>query len=80
MFFDSNAVRLSAVILIVTTIILVIIKPPIFFSSTGHLKSIGFNYSDQETPVTLGLFLYGCLVPVYLIILLTDNQFNIIDK
>ena len=74
MFFESKAIRLSTIFLIILTTLLVMIKPSLFFSSQGDLKSQGFTYNERVTPVTMGMCLYGALIPLYLLVVFTSED------
>ena len=72
MFFNSNAFRITAFIFILVTALITLIKPPIFFNKEGELKSFDVTYTDETTPVTFGIFIYGFLVTIYIIVIFID--------
>jgi ABC-type glucose/galactose transport system permease subunit len=74
MFFNSNAFRVTAFIFILTTILISIIKPSLFFDSEGHSKIFGLNYDDRMTPLPFGVFIYGFLAIIYLLIVFIDSK------
>lgn len=76
MFFNSNAFRITAFIFILITALIALIKPSIFFNNDGQLKSFAFAYTDQTTPLPFGVFLYGFLILLYIIIIFIDSRIS----
>ena len=74
MFFNNSAFRITAFIFIITTSLLALIQPPLFFSNDGRIKAFSFNYTDETTPVTFGLFIYTFLVLLYIFIIFIDAR------
>jgi len=74
MFFNSNAFRITAFIFIVVTALVVLIKPLLFFDKDGQLKSFGFEYNEQTTPLPFGVFIYGFLIVLYIFIIFIDSR------
>lgn len=74
MFFYSNAFRITAFIFIIVTVLLTLIKPAIFFDGDGQLKAFGLTYNDQTTPIPFGVFIYGFLILLYMIVIFLDSR------
>ena len=77
MLFNSNAFRKTSFIFIIIVLLIILLKPPIFFTDDGQLKSFGFNYDDQNTPVPLYAFIYTCLILIYGIVVLLENKLQL---
>ena len=74
MFINNNAFRITAFIFIITTSLLALIQPPLFFGQNGRIKAFSFNYTDETTPITFGLFIYSFLVVLYVFIIFIDAR------
>jgi len=74
MFFNSNAFRITAFIFIVVTALVTLIKPLLFFNKDGQLKSFGFQYNDQTTPLPFCVFIYGFLIILYIFVIFIDAR------
>ena len=74
MFFNSNAFRVTAFIFILVTTLITLIKPLFFFDKDGQLKLFGFSYDDQTTPLPFGVFIYGFLSFIYLLIIFIESH------
>ncbi len=74
MFFDSSAFRITAFIFIIVTTLLILIKPLLFFDKEGQLKSFGLEFSENVTPFPFGIFIYGFLILLYILIIFIDSH------
>lgn len=76
MVFDSNAFRISALIFALITILILLIQPNLFFNPDGNLKSFGFSYNSETTPIPFGIVIYGILILIYVLCLLIESKLS----
>lgn len=72
----SDVFRSTAIIFVLITIFIFLIRPPIFFEPNGQVKSFGFQLKNNETPLTLVMFIYGLMILIYVLISYIDFKIN----